>query len=226
MLFKTLGIVLSHIKYRETSIIVKIYTEAFGIQSYVVNSVRSKNSKPKIALYQPLTLLDLVVYHKESQPIHRISEVKTDIPLATIPFDFKKSCIGIFLTEILVKTLKEENSNPALFTFLHQSILSLDNLTKNYENFHIQFLLGLANFLGFALETAGDLLEQVRKKNIGEERISEILELMLNSNYTMAIPISTTERREILELIIKFYQLNVENFGELKSIEVLKDLMS
>jgi DNA repair protein RecO (recombination protein O) len=226
MLFKTLGIVLSHIKYRETSIIVKIYTEAFGIQSYVVNSVRSKNSKPKIALYQPLTLLDLVVYHKDSVAIHRISEVKTDIPLSAIPFDFKKSCIGIFLTEILVKTLKEETANPSLFSFLRQSILSLDNLNKNFENFHIQFLLGLTNYLGFAPETAEELLEQMKKKKIGEERITEILDLMLNSKYTSVIPITAWERREILELMISFYRQNVENFGELKSLEVLKDLMS
>jgi DNA repair protein RecO (recombination protein O) len=226
MLFKTRGIVLSHIRYRETSIIVKIYTEAFGIQSYIVNSVRSKNSKPKIALYQPLTLLDLVVYHKDSVSIHRISEVKTDVPLFSIPFDFRKSCIGIFLTEVLVKTLKEETSNPSLFNFLHQSILTLDNLTKNFESFHLQFLLGLTVYLGFAPEKPGDIFEQVSRNRTIHERIHQILEDLFQSSYTISIPMSVHERRETLDLILKFFQINVENFGELKSVEVLKDLMS
>jgi DNA repair protein RecO (recombination protein O) len=102
----------------------------------------------------------------------------------------------------------------------------LDHLQKNFENFHIQFLFGLTNFLGFAPETAEEFLEQVKKKNIGDQRITEILKLMLNSSYSSFISISVSERRELLDLIISFYRLNVESFGELKSIEVLKDLMS
>jgi DNA repair protein RecO (recombination protein O) len=64
MLHKTRGIVFRFTKYGESSIIVTIFTELFGIQTYIVNGIRSKNSKGKIALFQPLTLLDLVVYYK------------------------------------------------------------------------------------------------------------------------------------------------------------------
>jgi DNA repair protein RecO (recombination protein O) len=81
MLHKTKGIVLHYIKYSETSIIVKIYTETFGIQSYIVNGVRSKNNKNKIALFQPLTLLDMVVYHKaNATSLNRIAEVRCSEP--------------------------------------------------------------------------------------------------------------------------------------------------
>jgi DNA repair protein RecO (recombination protein O) len=51
MLHKTRGIALSYVKYRETSIIVRIFTRQFGIQSYIVNGVRSKSAKTKIALF-------------------------------------------------------------------------------------------------------------------------------------------------------------------------------
>jgi len=64
MLHHTEGIVLGSLKYKESSLIVKIFTNAFGMQSYVVNGVRSSKSQGKTALYQPLTLLDMVVYHK------------------------------------------------------------------------------------------------------------------------------------------------------------------
>ena len=76
MLHKTRGIVFRFTKYGETSIIVNIFTELFGLQSYIVNGVRSASAKNKIALYQPLTLLDLVVYHRENVNILRIKEVK------------------------------------------------------------------------------------------------------------------------------------------------------
>ena len=62
MLHKTRGIVLHSVKYSETSLIVKTYTEAFGIQSYMVKGVRSHRSKMRPILFQPLTLLDMVVW--------------------------------------------------------------------------------------------------------------------------------------------------------------------
>jgi DNA repair protein RecO (recombination protein O) len=84
MLHKTRGIGLSYLRYRESSIITKIYTEAFGIQTYIVNGVRSSKSKNnRIALFQPLTLLDMVVYHKNKEDtVHRISELKCYAPFS------------------------------------------------------------------------------------------------------------------------------------------------
>lgn len=225
MLFKTKGIVLNYIKYRESSIIVKIYTEAFGNQSYIVNSVRSKSAKPKIALYQPLTLLDLVVYHKESTPLHRISEIKIDIPLHSLPYDFKKTCIGMFLKEVLIKCLKEETANPDLFNFLNYSVLTLDNLEKGFENFHLQFLINLSNYLGFAPTSARDLFNELFQKNLYNKELEDLMNKLLESSYTASLSITNMERREILDLLLKFYELNVEGFRELKSVEVLKDLM-
>ena len=54
MLYKTRGIVLNHIKYSDTSVIVTMYTETFGRQAYIVNGVRGKKSKIKANIFQPL----------------------------------------------------------------------------------------------------------------------------------------------------------------------------
>ena len=106
MLQNTRGVVLSHIKYRETSLIVKIYTEAFGLQTYIVNGVRSsKASKSKSAFFQPLMLLDLIVYHKDGQSMHHIKEIKTAYIFKNIPYEHKKCVIAIFLSEILQNTI-------------------------------------------------------------------------------------------------------------------------
>ena len=96
-------------KYVERPLIVNIFTSLFGLQSYIVNGVRSKNSKNRIALYQPLTLLDLVVYHRENANINRIREIKCLYPYQTITTDIRKSAIAIFLNEVLNKTVKEES---------------------------------------------------------------------------------------------------------------------
>ena len=76
MVHNTKGIVLRVVKYGETSVIVTIYTELFGIQSYIVNGVRttSKKGASKASLFQPAAILDLIVYHNELKNLQRIKE--------------------------------------------------------------------------------------------------------------------------------------------------------
>ena len=111
MLHKTRGIALSYLKFKESSIIARIFTEAFGMQSYIVNNIRSKTAKSKIALYQPLTILEMVVYHNKRKEIHRIGEIKCSYIVQTIPYNIKKTSIALFLTELLNQTLREEGEN-------------------------------------------------------------------------------------------------------------------
>ena len=229
MLHKTRGIVINYIRYRETSIIVKIYTEEFGIQTYIENGVRSANarSKNKIALFQPLTLLDLVVYHRDNGSIMRISEVKCNTPLQTLPYQFVKTGIALFITEVLSKTMKEEAGNPEMFFFLFQSILFLDTQPEGYENFPIQFLLKLSQYLGFAPGQARELLEQIGEIRLTEstEAESAALDALIGRNYGEHVRISGVARRNLLEHVLRFYQLHVENFNELRSLPVLKEMM-
>ena len=63
MTHKTKGIVLRVIKYGETSIIATLFTELFGVQTYLVNGIRtSKKTGSKAAMYQPGAILDMEVY--------------------------------------------------------------------------------------------------------------------------------------------------------------------
>ena len=59
-----LGIVLSYMRYGDTSIIARIFTEESGYGSYIVNSVRSQKSKKSIGYFQPFTILDMLLYVK------------------------------------------------------------------------------------------------------------------------------------------------------------------
>ncbi len=97
----TRGIVLNHIKYKETSVIVQVYTELFGRQSYLVNNVRSAKNKDSSVLLQPMTMLDMQVYHRPKADLQRIKEFKICHPLQTIPFDQNKRAVVFFLTELL-----------------------------------------------------------------------------------------------------------------------------
>lgn len=222
---KTKGLVLSHIKYRETSLIVKIYTEEFGLQTYMVNGVRSsKSSKAKIALFQPLSLLDLVVYHKDGNSIHHIKEIKTSFVYQHTPYEHKKCIIAIFLSEILQKTIKEHYKNTELFNFLSDSLIILDEQQNGFENFHLIFMLKYSSFLGFMPSNAKSFFEEISSQCSSIE--FDYLESLLHSaDYNISYKATNQTRRFVLEKIIYLYQIHIETLGVIKSLEVLKEII-
>jgi DNA repair protein RecO (recombination protein O) len=148
MLHDTKGIVFHSIKYSESSVIVKIYTELFGIQSYLFKGVRNSRSKIKPGLFQSLSLLDLVVYHREKQSLQQVKEIRLAFPYQAIPFDIRKSSIALFINELVYKSIREEEANPDLFAFLWQTCLTLDETGENVSWFHIRFAIQLMHHLG------------------------------------------------------------------------------
>ncbi len=221
MLHKTRGIVFRITNYGETSIIVNIFTEAFGLQAYIINGARGKSHKTKIALYQPLTLLDLVVYHRENASILRIKEVKCIHPYQTITADFRKSTIALFLTEILNRTVKEQSHAQDLCEFLIQSFIHLDMQQDNVENFHLIFLIRLSQHLGFRPSEISELLDGRFAHDVEEEILSKLLLL----DYAEPVAMTNVQRRNILDLLLRFYARHSGNFGELKSLAVVRELI-
>ncbi len=230
MLFKTRGIVLNFVRYRETSIVTRIYTEDFGLQSYIVNSVRggSRKSKSKISFFQPLTPLDLVVYHKKTAGLTRISELQCLEPYQTIPYNVLKASIALFVTEVLNKSLKEEEGNSELFAFIGQSLRVFDHMDDEYENFHLQFLLKLSRYLGFIPQSARDFFGQVYEF-VGEPSRAvdqeQLLTQLLEYRYTEHTSVPRPVRQQLLDDLIRFYQLHIANFKEIKSLTVLREVL-
>src|SRR5258706_5690418 len=221
MLHKTQGVVFRFTNYSETSIIVNIFTAAFGLQSYIVNGVRRKSGKGKIALYQPLTLLDLVVYHRENASVLRIKEVKCIHPYQSITSDFRKATIALYITEIVNKTVKDQSHAQELCEFLIQSFTHFDLQQTNIENFHLIFLIRLSQHLGFRPTELAELMGG--SFALDEEK--NILTKLLVSNYADVITMTNMQRRNILDLLIRFYVSHSDGFGELKSLPVVRELI-
>lgn len=232
MLQKTRGVVVHYLKFRESSIITKVYTEELGIQSYIINGVRSRKSKQnKIAFFQPLTLLDLVVYHRrERTQLNRIAEVKCAYPFQSIPFEVNKSGIAMFLAEIMQKALKEEEENKALFAFIWENILYLDQSQQDYTNLHLHFLMKLSTYLGFAPETGKEAFAQIEEhKNLF---LDETLRQDFEKGMDMLIrlprealgQLPASLRSGLIDYLLDFYRLHVANFENIKSLGVLREI--
>ena len=222
MLHKTRGIVFRFTKYGDSSIIVTIFTELFGIQTYIVNGVRSKTAKGKIALYQPLTLLDLVVYYKENASIKRIKELKCLHQYQTLSTDIRKSSIAMFISEMLNKTVKDETHAQEIFEFVYHSLVLLDHQENALENFHLIFLIKLSRFLGFGAQQP----EEILGGRMLDHQEEELLKTLVTADFTDPIVMTNVQRRNLLEAILRFYAEHIDSLGEIRSVQVLKEIMN
>ena len=241
MLQNTKGIVLKTFKYSESSVVAKIYTQQFGIQSYMVNGVRSSTkNKQKAALLQPLTLLNMVVYYRKNRNMQRIKEMKPSLTFTSIPFNIGKSSLALFTTELLYNTLKEEEKNELQFDFIYEFVETLDKTSESIANFHLFFLLQLSGFLGFypfnnytkEKQNIFDLKEgaftdkRPTHPYYLQEPLSRHLTILMNVPLQEAhlIKIGKTHRKELLNALLQFYQLHIEGFKPLQSVNILQEI--
>jgi len=236
MLHQTKGIALHATKFSETSYIVKIYTELFGLQSYLVKGVRKQNAKIKSGLFQPLTLLDLVVYHKEKSSLQTLKEAGYSYTYQTIPFDIRKSSIALFINELMYKTIHEEDPHPELFSFLYQTCVYLDNIVDNFTLFHLVFSLQLTRYLGCMPRlnySEKDLFLNLREGNFQANApdhpdflnpsMSNLFFQLLKTpeGACASIHVPAKTRDTLLEMILIYYRLHVPGFREVQSHNIL-----
>jgi len=243
-LHKTKGVVLRTIKYGETSLIVTMFTELFGLQSYLVNGVRtsSKKGSGKANLFQPTAILDLVVYHNELKHLNRIKEFKWSYLYKNIFSDVPKNAVALFMIELLTKCLKQPEANPELFEFCEDAFIHLDESTGSImANFPLFFALHLPVFFGFRISdeysdknSIVDLQEGMFVPERPDhfhfleskqaEVTSELLKMMQPEELEQ-LKLNHDFRRQLLFAYEIYYRLHIQEFGTMKTLPVLREVL-
>lgn len=232
---KTKAIVLQSIKYGDNSLIVKMITEELGIQSYMVKGVFGKKSKMKAALFQNMTMLEIVADSSDNS-LGFIREISLSHCYKSIASDIKKSTIIIFISELLSKSISESETDTDLFNFIYDSMIWLDEAISDYANFPLVFAIQLSKFLGFfpnidtySEGSSFDLLDGNFKTThndiyqIDNEPSQFLYKLCRYNNDNLTI--SNATRRKLLEAIVTYYKLHADNVREIKSYEILRTLL-
>ena len=231
----TKAIVINSLKYRETSLIVKLYTEAEGLKSYMIKGVlKSKKSKFKVGYFQPLTLLQIEANHITNRTLYTLKEVQVSHAYQNLPFDIIKQSIVLFLSEILTYSIKEEETNGLLYNYLENSLLWLDNHNK-ITNFHLLFLLNLTKYLGIypdvSLDDAvtfnliqGKFSKSFNEKGSLSQKEFSVFKRILGVNFddVESISFNKLERQIVLQVLIRYFELHLDGFKKPKSLEVLE----
>lgn len=238
MIFETRGIVFRNQKYKESSVILDVYTESHGILTFIVNGVRKSKARVSPSSVQLMSVIDLSGYYKNERSLHRVKEIKLNYLYQSLPFEVVKASVGTFMIELARKCIKEESSNPELFEFLVASFKALDVLEKGLSVFHLNFMIDLAHFIGILPH-----LEEPPKGEFFFDLINgELVELApYHGNYLGPAEsrlflkglqgievgdLTKEERRDFIRLMLKYYEMNIPNLGKIHSHEILETVLS
>lgn len=239
MIHKTQGIVLRVIPYNDKNKIAKIYTQSFGLLTFMVSASNSKTSRQKTALLQPLQPILLEVKPSSSHGIARLGEINTLFVLNSCVQNYYKRLILLFLNEVLYKCLKaEEEEDNTLFNFLIDSLSALEKMTIGIGNFPLVFLGQLTKYLGCAPNNNFDTKNPFFNPNEGyfqpfealhklyDKQESELLSKLLQLNYQNIneLLLNNNQRKNMLHLLMKYYAIHLPSFHDIQSLSVLEEL--
>lgn len=243
MISPTRAIVLRSIKYGETSLISTHFTELFGVQSFLVQGVRSAKSKTKKAgLLQPAMLLNLEADIKPGRNLQRIREFHPSYIYTTVHEDIIKNSVALFSSELLTRLLPEGAPLPELFYFSHEYFVELDRVgLNNVGNFAIYFIIQCSRYLGYDIRGSysGDtpylnLSEGAFTSHppeaytsLREEEGKYLSELLKVKSYEelVSIEMNATIRHRLLEWYIQFLQQHTQHLGTIRSLPVLQAIL-
>ena len=236
MLVQTKAIVLTALKYGESDLIVKCFTEE-GVKSYLLKRIlRTKSKKINVAYFQPLTQLRITANHNTKGNLNSIREAEINHLYQSISHNVFKQSMVLFLAEILAHSLFEEERNPELYEYIETALIWLDTHEKT-SNFHLLFLLNLTKYLGFYPETVNrnyayfDLKEGIFTNNnplnnsvSGEKLILFKSLIGINFDVIGQLGLNSRSRNIMIDILLDYYELHLPAFKKPKSLNVLKEV--
>ncbi len=238
-LVSTKAIVLNAIKYSDSSLIVKCFTEKDGLKTYLIRGVlKSKKGALRAAYFQPLTQLQIIANHNNKGNLNSIKEVQVAHQYTHIYTDVIKQTIVLFLSEVLSNCIKEEEENNTLYQYLEAAFIWLDT-HSSISNFHLLFLVNLSRFLGFYPDISekhknnfnlleGRFTDQIHQKEIISNNKLTLFKRLLGIHFDAIenVSFNKKERQVVLQIILQYFGLHLVGFKQPKSLPILETIFN
>lgn len=158
-IIKTEAIILSSIRWKESSEIVTIFGKSTGKIKIIARGALKSNG-PFAGKLQSLFFVEVIIDSKKSRTLQILKEIEVINSFSKIRLNFKIYPYVLSVLEIVHQVFDESQSDEVFFNFIIEIINAFTENTSP-ENIFIYFLLKLSSYLGFRpyLEncTSGDI---------------------------------------------------------------------
>ena len=236
---KTRAIVLRAVKYGEDKFIIDFLTRDSGRESSIWKISKSRKAKVAKQLFQPLSIVDVVTDGMPNKQLSHIKEARLSYVYASLPFEERKLSLAFFVAEFLMYATRNLHNDSAMFDFVEQSLIWLDAADKGIANFHLMFMIRMSRFLGFFPDMSShhqgyvfDLREgrfsgdiPTHKDYLLPEDANKMHILMrMTPSNLHCFKMTRKERNRVIDFSLQFYRLHIPQFGEMKTLEILREL--
>lgn len=237
MLQKTEGIVLKTLKYSESSVITKVFTREYGLNSFIIPGIRSSRNKSKSNLFQPLQILELDVYYHPHKSLLKLKEYRPGHIYTNLYTDMIRQSVTIFAIEVLTKCIHENEVNEQLYDYTRGFLLDTDISTASKNIMPHLFLLEISNILGFmpyievpfedrpyfnieagVFEKSPDFAQVTI-----DRKEARLIFDFLEKNYE---DFTKKERLKILDIFLIYFKYHIPNFKQVTSLDIIRQIFS
>lgn len=149
MIETTQGIVLSNLRYSDTSLILRIFTSEYGKISVIAKGALGAKSKYGSSI-QPISYSDVQIY-KKSTGLSLLSKSEYAEYFPKIMNDYKRMSFAMAMIEAINLTQEENAPNKGVFTLALDSLRFLNSGAEPLV-VYFTFLFNLCNIMGFAMD--------------------------------------------------------------------------
>ena len=208
------AIVLGYTKFGENSVVVHTLSEEYGRRGFLVRI----GKKAGMVLLLPMNILEMDIVPNPKSTLWSARNLTARDPLNGIRGNLYKNTMSLFLSEVLLRTVRDGQAEDGLYPWCTRSILTLDTLEADFSNFHIRFLLELAGALGFRPS-----LEDIAP--FAEKHLAQ-LKPFLTSTFTesMLIPLRGEDRNALCEDLLRYLEYHTESSIRVHSLAVLREV--
>jgi DNA repair protein RecO (recombination protein O) len=210
------AIVLGHTKFGENSVVVHTLSEAYGRRGFLVRI----GKKAGMALLLPMNILEMDIVPNPKSTLWSARNLSAKAPLNGIRNNLYKNTISLFLSEVLLRTVRDGQMEDGLYPWCVRSILTLDGLETDFSNFHIRFLLELAGALGFS-PTFQDVAP------FAEKHLAQMKPFLTTDfSESMLIPLRGEDRNALCEDLLRYLEYHTESTLRVHSLAVLREVFA
>lgn len=234
MLVKSNGLVLKKTPYSDNTAIYSIFTQNYGILTFMVQGLYGKSGKS--AVLQPGNLIELVFYYQHNRNLKRLKEVKLTEGFHGYLNGPVQLQVMTFCVELIQKSLPEEQEDPHAFEFVKSNLTELANATE-FANFPLKFLLSFAECCGLGLqlpskEKQGYFLLETNENTahskhlnplqyLDEKEVQACSELEKTSHCSLNIQ----EKRLLTEKLLYYFKIHLFPDKEIRSFPILMEVL-
>ena len=207
-------IVLGYTRFGENRLVVHTLSREYGRRSFLTRVGKGGG----MSLYLPLNILEATVTENPKSSLWNMGKISARFPLFGIRDNLYKNTITLFMSEVLLRTVKEGSQEEGLYDWCVRSVLTLDSLMSNFANFPVRFLLELSEALGFRPE-----LEDVAP--FAGEQLGA-MQAFLSSDFAeaMLVPLSGEARNALSDSLLRYLEFHTESPINVRSLSVLREL--